>query len=70
MSMEKKKYQKGTKELISRDYDWELIFWNNPEGEQLFSLNKLKDGRRVATITCNLKQLKNLKRFMRERKFR
>jgi len=62
--------EKGKFISLARDFDWELGIWENPDGKNLFSLNRHHKGRRVASITLNKKQLKNLKRFMKERKFK
>mgnify|MGYP001566856143 FL=1 len=55
------------KEIIS-GYDWRIIPWKNPDGSVLFYLNRLFKGKTVGTIICSKKELKDLKKFIRERK--
>lgn len=64
----KEKLEVMNKEII-QDLDWRITpFIEN--GRQMFFLNKIYKGKFVGKITCNKKELKNLKRFMAERKFK
>ena len=73
--MEKRKSNKwrnGKFKEIARDdtLGFQLGIWENPDGINLFSLNQLFQHKKVGSLTLNKKQLKNLKRFMGERKIK
>lgn len=64
----KKKLKIGETGRIT-DFDWQIVERTNENGLILYYLNKRFKGKTAGAIICNKKELKNLKRFMAERKF-
>jgi hypothetical protein len=57
------------KKIFDGTLGWAIQPFSPKEGVILFILNKYHKGRVAGAITCNKGELKNLKRFMAERKF-
>lgn len=66
---EKKQKKKGICIKTISDYDWRISTWKNPDGSILHYLSRLYHGQFKGKIICSTKQLKDLKKFMAERKF-
>jgi hypothetical protein len=62
--------RKKYKQIRDKELGWCIQpIWSDKQNKLLYYINKLYNGRTIGHIICDKKELKNLKRFMAERKF-